>query len=125
MEAVTAIIKNLLQNVRTVLVLGVILGLALGLIIGWGLWPVTYTDTTPEHLSADLSALHNGRHRSGALAEQAQQIQSPCANKDQHDQRHQNHPCAQSASRIGRHGRRSGANRSQCWRLDCSCKLLK
>jgi hypothetical protein len=54
MEAVTAIIKNLLQNVRTVLVLGVILGLALGLIIGWGLWPVTYTDTTPELLRTDL-----------------------------------------------------------------------
>ena len=54
MEAVTAIIKNLLQNVRTVLILGVILGLILGLIIGWGLWPVTYTDTTPEILRSDL-----------------------------------------------------------------------
>lgn len=54
MEAVTAIIKNLLQNVRTVLILGVILGLILGLIIGWGLWPVTYTETTPELLRADL-----------------------------------------------------------------------
>jgi hypothetical protein len=28
--------------------------LILGLIIGWGLWPVTYTDTTPELLRADL-----------------------------------------------------------------------
>jgi hypothetical protein len=54
MEAVTAIIKNLLQNVRTVLILGVVLGLALGLIIGWGIWPVTYTDTTPEILRTDL-----------------------------------------------------------------------
>jgi len=54
MEAVTAIIRNLLQNVRTVLILGVILGLILGLIIGWGLWPVTYTDTTPEILRSDL-----------------------------------------------------------------------
>jgi hypothetical protein len=54
MEAVTAIIKNLLQNVRTVLILGVILGLILGLIIGWGLWPVTYSETTPELLRADL-----------------------------------------------------------------------
>jgi hypothetical protein len=54
MEAVTAIIKNLLQNVRTVLILGVLLGLILGLIIGWGLWPVTYTDTTPELLREDL-----------------------------------------------------------------------
>jgi hypothetical protein len=54
MEAVTAIIKNLLQNVRTVLILGVVLGLALGLIIGWGIWPATYTDTTPEILRTDL-----------------------------------------------------------------------
>src|SRR5919109_712123 len=54
MEAVTAIIKNLLQNVRTVLIVGVILGLILGLIIGWGLWPVQWTDGTPEVLRADL-----------------------------------------------------------------------
>jgi hypothetical protein len=54
MEAVTAIIRNLLQNVRTVLILGVILGLILGLLIGWVLWPVTYTDTTPEILRQDL-----------------------------------------------------------------------
>jgi hypothetical protein len=54
MEAVTAIIKNLLQNVRTVLILGVVLGLLLGLIIGWGIWPVQWTDGTPEVLRADL-----------------------------------------------------------------------
>ena len=54
MEAVTAIVKNLLQNVRTVLIVGVVLGLLLGLIIGWGIWPVTYTDTTPEILRSDL-----------------------------------------------------------------------
>lgn len=54
MEAVTAIIKNLLKNVKVVLVLGVVLGLLLGLIIGWGLWPVQWTDGTPEVLRADL-----------------------------------------------------------------------
>src|SRR5215208_1438323 len=54
MEAVTAIIKNLLQNTRTVLIVGVVLGLVLGLIIGWGIWPVTYTSTTPELLREDL-----------------------------------------------------------------------
>jgi len=54
MEAVIAIIKNLLQNVRTVLILGVVLGLILGLIIGWGIWPVEWTDATPEVLRADL-----------------------------------------------------------------------
>jgi hypothetical protein len=52
MEAVTAIIRNLLQNVRTVLILGVVLGLILGLIIGWGLWPVQWTNATPEVLRA-------------------------------------------------------------------------
>ena len=54
MEAVTAIIKNLLKNNRVTLVLGVVLGLALGLIVGWGLWPVVPTDTTPEILRTDL-----------------------------------------------------------------------
>ncbi len=54
MEAVTAIIRNLLQNTRTVLILGVVLGVILGLIIGWGLWPVQWTDGTPEVLRADL-----------------------------------------------------------------------
>ena len=54
MEAVIAIIKNLLQNVRTVLILGVVLGLILGLIIGWGIWPVEWTDATPEVLRSDL-----------------------------------------------------------------------
>jgi hypothetical protein len=54
MEAVNAIIKNLLKNMRIVLVLGVVLGLLLGLIIGWGLWPVTLTETTPEVMRQDL-----------------------------------------------------------------------
>ena len=50
MEAVTAIGRNLLRNTRTVLILGVILGLLLGLIIGWGLWPVQWTNATPQAL---------------------------------------------------------------------------
>lgn len=54
MEAVTAIIKNLLKDTKVVLVLGVVLGLLLGLIIGWGLWPVQWYDGTPEVLRADL-----------------------------------------------------------------------
>jgi hypothetical protein len=54
MEAVTAIIKNLLKNTRVTLVLGVVLGLLLGLIIGWGIWPPKWTDGTPEVLRADL-----------------------------------------------------------------------
>src|SRR5436190_5100477 len=54
MEAVTAIIKNLMKNIKVVLVLGVVLGLILGLIIGWGLWPVKLVNTTPEVMRADL-----------------------------------------------------------------------
>ena len=54
MEAVIAIIRNLLQNTRTALIVGVVLGLLLGLIIGWGIWPVQWTDGTPEVLRADL-----------------------------------------------------------------------
>src|SRR5215467_4426024 len=54
MEAVTAIIKNLMKNQKIVLVLGVVLGLILGLIIGWGLWPVQWTDATPQVLRSDL-----------------------------------------------------------------------
>jgi hypothetical protein len=54
MEAVTAIIKNLLKNTRIVLVLGVVLGLLLGLILGWGIWPVTYSSTTPELLEQTI-----------------------------------------------------------------------
>ena len=54
MDAVTAIIKNLLKNMRVVLILGAVLGLLLGLIVGWGIWPVKWTDGTPEVLRADL-----------------------------------------------------------------------
>jgi hypothetical protein len=54
MEAVIAIVKNLLKNPRVALILGVILGLILGLIVGWGLWPVKVTEQTPELLRADL-----------------------------------------------------------------------
>ena len=54
MEAVTAIIKNLLKNTRITLIIGVVLGLLLGLIVGWGLWPVQWTDATPQVLRADL-----------------------------------------------------------------------
>ena len=54
MEATTAIINNLLKNMRVVLILGVVLGLLLGLIIGWGLWPVQWTNASPAVLREDL-----------------------------------------------------------------------
>lgn len=54
MEAVLAIVRNLLKTPRVALILGVVLGLVLGLIVGWGIWPVSYTDQKPELLRADL-----------------------------------------------------------------------
>lgn len=54
MEAVTAIIKNLLKNPRISLIVGVILGLLLGLTLGWGVWPVEWTDGPVSWLRQDL-----------------------------------------------------------------------
>ncbi len=54
MEAVIAIVRNLLKNTRVALILGVVLGLLLGLIVGWGIWPVQWSDATPQVLRADL-----------------------------------------------------------------------
>lgn len=54
MEAVIAIVRNLMKNPRVALILGVVLGLLLGLIVGWGLWPVQWSDATPQVLRADL-----------------------------------------------------------------------
>ena len=54
MEAVIAIIRNILKNPRVALILGVVLGLTMGLIMGWLVWPVTYTDQTPDLLREDL-----------------------------------------------------------------------
>ena len=54
MEAIIAILKNLLKNTTVAIVVGVVLGLILGLIIGWGIWPVQWTNGTPEVLREDL-----------------------------------------------------------------------
>ena len=54
MEAVIAIVRNLLTNPRIALVLGVVMGVLMGFIIAWGLWPVDVVDTTPEVMRADL-----------------------------------------------------------------------
>jgi len=54
MEAVIAILKNLLRNSKVALVLGVILGLILGLIFAWGIWPVQWTNGTPADMREDL-----------------------------------------------------------------------
>jgi hypothetical protein len=54
MEAVTAILRNNLKNTTTAIVVGAILGLLLGLLFGWVIWPVEWTNATPEVLRADL-----------------------------------------------------------------------
>jgi hypothetical protein len=54
MEAVTAILKNLLKNTMVAIGAGALLGLILGLLIGWVIWPVQWTDATPEVLRSDL-----------------------------------------------------------------------
>ncbi|MBE7534760.1 MAG: hypothetical protein HS124_03400 [Anaerolineales bacterium] len=54
MEAILAIVKNNLKKPVVAIVLGAALGLILGLILGWLVWPVEYTDGTPEILRADL-----------------------------------------------------------------------
>ena len=54
MEAVTAIIKNLLKNTSVAIGVGVLVGLIVGLTMGWVIWPVQWTDGTPEVLREDL-----------------------------------------------------------------------
>lgn len=54
MEAILAIVKNNLKKPVVGIALGAIVGLILGLIFGWMVWPVEYTDGTPEILRADL-----------------------------------------------------------------------
>ncbi len=54
MEAVIAIVKNILKNTVVAIVVGAILGLILGLLLGWVVWPVQWTNGTPEVLRPDL-----------------------------------------------------------------------
>ena len=46
--------KSLTKDWRIVLIAGVVVGILLGLLIGWGIWPVQWTDLAPYHLRADL-----------------------------------------------------------------------
>ena len=43
-----------IKDNRIAILIGVGLGLVLGLIIGWGIWPVQWTDLAPYHLRPDL-----------------------------------------------------------------------
>ena len=54
MASILQVISVILKNPKIAAVLGIVGGLVLGLIIGWGIWPVQWTDGTPEVLRADL-----------------------------------------------------------------------
>jgi len=54
MEAILAIIRNNLRKPAIAIALGVVVGLIIGLVFGWVVWPVEYTDGTPEILRTDL-----------------------------------------------------------------------
>ena len=54
MEAIIAILKNLLRKTSVAISVGMVAGVLIGLIFGWLVWPVQWTDGTPEVLRADL-----------------------------------------------------------------------
>ena len=54
MAALLQVLALIIKKPAVAAILGVIAGLALGLIVGWGIWPVQWTDATPEVLRADL-----------------------------------------------------------------------
>jgi hypothetical protein len=48
------ILQFVQQRKSLMLLIGAVLGLILGLIVGWGLWPVRWTNATPKHLRSDF-----------------------------------------------------------------------
>lgn len=54
MASIFQLISVLVKRPTVAAILGVIGGLLLGLTIGWGLWPVQWTNATPEVLRPDL-----------------------------------------------------------------------
>ena len=56
MAALLQVLEVYIKKPAIAATLGVIAGLILGLVIGWGIWPVQWTDATPEVLRADLQA---------------------------------------------------------------------
>jgi hypothetical protein len=56
MAALLQVLEVYLKKPAIAITLGAILGLIVGLVIGWGIWPVQWTDATPEVLRADLQA---------------------------------------------------------------------
>ena len=56
MAALLQVLAVIIKKPAVAAVLGAVVGLALGLTIGWGIWPVQWTDATPEVLRTDLQA---------------------------------------------------------------------
>ena len=54
MASILQVISVILKNPKNAAILGLIGGLLIGLIFGWVIWPVEWTDATPEVLRADL-----------------------------------------------------------------------
>ena len=53
MDSILQVISMLIKKPAIAAILGAIAGLVLGLIVGWGIWPVEWTDATPQALSAE------------------------------------------------------------------------
>ena len=56
MAALLQVLAVYVKKPAVAATLGAILGLILGLIFGWGIWPVQWTNATPEVLRTDLQA---------------------------------------------------------------------
>ena len=56
MAALLQVLEVYVKKPVVAAILGAVAGLIVGLIIGWGIWPVQWTDATPEVLRADLQA---------------------------------------------------------------------
>ena len=56
MAALLQVLAVYVKKPAVAATLGVIAGLIIGLIIGWGIWPVQWTDATPQALSSGFQA---------------------------------------------------------------------